>query len=333
MINPSSTRKIAIVGAGAAGIICAKTLKAYGLDPVIFEKSRGLGGRLATRRMDGGIAFDHGAQYVTMRTTSFKQVIHAAAEADAAKSWQPKFHSKTLVSDQDWFVGTPTMNAFIKPLAEGIDIRLTTEVKAIARDADAWRVKTDNSGDGERFDMVVSTAPAPQARAFLASEPVVGEMLGEVVIAPCWALMVAFASRLDPGFDAWRSSEGDLAWIARNSSKPGRGGHKECWIAHASPEWSANHLELDRDEVRSMLIDRLASSIGGELPDIEHSAAHRWRYAQTTKPLGKPYISSDDRTLFVGGDWCLGARVECAHESGLALAGALTDALADHGGG
>lgn len=305
----------------------------YGLDPVIFEKSRGLGLRLASRPIDDGIAFEHGAEYGNMRTTLFKQVINTAVEADTVESWQPKLCSQTLVSDQDRVVCTPMMNAFIKTIAEGIDIRLTTEVKVIAHDADVWRVKTDNIGDGERFDTAVSTAPPPQARALLASEPAVGELSGEVAIAPCWALVDGFASRFDPGFDAWRSSEGDFACIARNATKPVQGGQEEYWIADASPEWSANLLKLDRDEVRSMLIDRLASSIGGELHDIERSAAHRWRYAPTTTPLGKLHMNCEDRTLFIGGDWCLGDRVECAHESGLAFAGALTDALADHGGG
>ncbi len=221
------------------------------------------------------------------------------------------------------------MNALVKPLADGIDIRLTSEVTPLKRDGNAWRVGTSEDEHGEPFEFVVSTVPAPQARILLAAEPTIVEALSPVSIAPCWALMIAFANSADPGFDVRRSTSDDIGWISRNASKPGRSAELDTWVIHASPSWSERHLELDRDRVAGTMIENLSHIFGDRLPKTEYAGAHRWRYALTTAPLGRPFACSDDRTLFVGGDWCLGARVEYAFESGEAMATALLGELAN----
>lgn len=221
------------------------------------------------------------------------------------------------------------MNALVKPLAQGIDVRLTTEVRAVRREREAWYVVGPTGDDGARFDVVVCTAPAPQARRLLASEPAVAAALHEVAIAPCWALMLRFAAAVEAGFDVRRSEAKDIAWIARNGSKPGREPAAEAWVVHAGPEWSRCHLELERDQVDGKMVEMLPQAFGVPLPDIETALAHRWRFARTTAPLGAPFLSFADRTLFLGGDWCLGARVECAFESGRAIARELAGAKAE----
>ena len=318
-----------MIGAGMAGISCAKSLKEQGFHPMILEKSRGLGGRVASRRVGDGIAFDHGVQYIAARSAAFQWVVKQAVETGAAARWRPEKLNRSRAETEDWIVGTPAMNALIKPLADGIDIRLVTEVTAIEREGGIWRVRSATKATGEPFDVIVSTAPAPQARVLFASEREIADALDRVSIAPCWALMLTFETPFEVGFDLQRSDSDDLAWISRDSSKPRRCAAKDCWVVHASPEWSQRHLERHRDEITEMMIDLFRGAFGGRLPEIEHAFAHRWRYARTTAPLGRPYLCSDDRTLFVGGDWCLGARVECAFESGQAIADALTGALKD----
>ena len=117
---------------------------------------------------------------------------------------------------------------------------------------------------------------------------------------------------------------GPLAWIARNSAKPGRPA-SECWVAHATTAWTEAHLEGDRDDVASMLTEAFRSH-AGTLPAIRHAAAHRWRYATTHTPLGQPFLTADG--LHIGGDWCLGARVEHGFESGRAIGQDLAARLA-----
>ena len=307
--------RIAIIGAGMAGLTCARQLFEHGFRPTVFEKSRGLGGRLATRRAGDGIAFDHGAQYVTARSAAFRQALQTAEDLGAAAEWRPRPGAGPAATQDTWYVGAPAMNALVKPLDQGVDVRLTTELSAVRREREARQVVGPRGDDGERFDVVVCTAPAPQACRLLASEPAVAAALAEVEIAPCWALMLRF--------DVRRFEAEDIAWIARNGSKPGREPGPECWVVHAGPEWSRRHLELERDQVAGMMVEMLPEAFGGPLPDIETAQAHRWRFARTTAPLGAPFLSFAESTLFLGGDWCLGARVECAFESGRAIAQAL----------
>ena len=303
-MNPHSSSKarIAVIGAGMTGIGCANCLRQHGFHPTIFEKSRGLGGRLATRSVGDGIAFDHGAQYITARSATFQSLVKEAIKTSAADHWRPKGFDRAPALADDWIVGTPGMNALVKPFAHGIDIRLATEVTGIDREGDIWRVHTQTNEIGEPFDIVVSSAPAPQARVLLASEPKIAEALAKVSIAPCWALMLAFGTPFDPGFDVWQSDEDDFAWISHNSSRPCRRTAKDCWVVHASPEWSERYLELDRARVAEMMIEMLPPAFGDCLPEIDHASAHRWRFARTTAPLGETYLYSRDRTLFVGGE-------------------------------
>jgi len=145
----------------------------------------------------------------------------------------------------------------------------------------------------------------------------------------CWALMLTFETPFDSGFDVWQSNSDDLVWIPGNNSKPQRHVAKDCSVGHASPAWSQHHLGLHRDQVAEMIVELLPLASGGQLPEIEHACAHRWRYARMTAPLGQPYLCSEDRTLFLDGNWCLGALIECAFEGGQAIAKALTGVLRD----
>ena len=317
-----STPSVAVIGAGMAGVTCARLLQSHGFRPAVFEKSRGLGGRLATRRTGDAIAFDHGAQYITARSAPFQSAMQLAIKAGAAAYWHPA----GAITD-DWIVGTPAMNALIKPSADELDVRHATTVTAVVRTAGGWRVQTGANETGDAFDIVVSTIPSPQAGVLFAAEPAIATALERVVMAPCWALMVAFDDIVDAGVDVMQSESADLAWIARNSTKPGRSTAQDCWVVHASPAWSARHVELEREQAAALMLEMLPRALGRPLPPIAQAQAHRWRYARTATPLGAPFIENDDRTLFLGGDWCLGARVEAAFESGAAIAAALAGAV------
>lgn len=321
--NLSPSPRVAIIGAGMCGLACAKRLLKAGLLPTVFDKGRGIGGRMATRRGGAGLNFDHGAQYVTARLPAFSTMLEEAIATERASDWNPDGRRDTVSAAGDWIVGTPDMSALAKFLSDGLDVRVSQEVRAVRRDAHGWRVQTTSNPAGAVFDFVVVTAPAPQARTLLADSPEFQAELDRVVMAPCWALLIAFDERLEVPFDVRRPETGDLGWLARNSSKSGRSAEKDCWVIHASPAWSIAHLELGRESVAATMSGLLARTVGRDLPTPHFVTAHRWRYALTTEPLGRPFLASRDQTLLVGGDWCLGARVEYAFESGLAIADAL----------
>ncbi len=317
------TPRIAIIGAGLAGISCANELVVRGVKPVIFEKSRGPGGRLSTRRTPWGCSFDHGAQYLTAHHPDFQRLLDEAISCSAAARWDPGVRNTPAAETKNWVVGTPGMNALVRPLSRGLDIRCDTEVIAVERSTDGWRILCSDHRAEDVFDFVVGTIPSPQSGRLFVGIPGIEPAIARVHVAPCWALMITFQQPVDTCLDVQTSDTDEIAWIARESSKPDRHAFPDCWVVHASTTWSERHLELDREQAASRMIELLPRAFGCRLPQISNALAHRWRFARTIKPLGLPYVCSDDRTIFAGGDWCLGARVECAFDSGRAIARAL----------
>ncbi len=316
-LSKAQATSVAVIGAGMAGLTCARALQDSGFDVVVFDKSRGLGGRLATRRTQDGLSFDHGAQYVTAQGDGFRALLQRASDDGSIAPWHPRGREAAKA----WFIGRPTMNALVKPLAEGLDLRRQTSVQGARRLGERWNLTGEDGRQLGEFDVLVSTVPAPQAAVLLTGEAAVQAALAAVVMAPCWALLAAFDTPLAASDDVLRDHPAGLSWVARNSAKPARGGAADCWVAHANPEWSLRQLEAAPEEVCDRLMEMLRQALElTTLPRAAHATAHRWRYARTTVPLGRPCLSLPDRGLYLGGDWCLGARVECAFDSGQAIA-------------
>ena len=184
-----------------------------------------------------------------------------------------------------------------------------------------------HSNDGARVEALLAQ-PAVPAQALLASsalDTVLTDALATVAIAPCWTLMVAFPqalqptlSSLGPQWNVARSTHHRIAWLARESSKPGRG-PVERWTVQANPAWSQRHLEDSAERVKGKLL-KAFTEVTGIHAEPPYAAVHRWRYAQTTKPLGKTHGWDAQARIGVCGDWCLGHRVEDGFVSGLEMA-------------
>jgi hypothetical protein len=299
-----------------AGLSCAGKLMSLGMDVVVFDKGRGLGGRMATRRADGGFQFDHGVQYVAAKSEGFASVLERAEARGAVAQWPQD-------RDDPAFVGVPGMTGLAKHLSLGLNVRKNTRVERIV-DADGrWQLLWQ--GGDEVFDRVVVTAPAPQIAALLPESHIFNGPLGAVGMDPCLTLMVGLPPGTALPFVSHRAPDEDISWIACDNAKPQRP-EVTCVIAQASRDWSLRHLELETESIAKLMLPTVFKAIGAG-PEVEpiYLSAHRWRYAFVSAPLGQPYLSDGDRTLFAGGDWCLGAKVEDAWASGQAIAEALAE--------
>ncbi|MEL7488843.1 MAG: FAD-dependent oxidoreductase, partial [Pseudomonadota bacterium] len=146
----------AVIGAGAAGLVCADRLAAAGVEVVVFEKSRGIGGRLATRRR-GDFAFDHGAPYFDVSSASTRALVDRLRAEDAATEW----------GDDRW-IGLPGMSGLLKPIARNLDVRPQKRVAELARETHGWRIAFEDGETTEEFDGVAVAIPAPQATTLVA---------------------------------------------------------------------------------------------------------------------------------------------------------------------
>ena len=304
--------RIAIVGAGIAGLAAARTLQAAGFRPVVFDKGRRSGGRLATRQTREGPVFDHGAQHISARGEGFGAVIAGARASGFVELWD-------RIEGRPRYVGTPEMASFATYLGRALDVRLETEITGLRPARGGWTLVA--GGDEMTFDRVVLTLPAPQAAALLGDHPLT-RRLGRVAMAPCLTLMAAFRPGAAAPFAFREDSSADLSWIAYGPSKPGRA-QEATWVAQAGEDWSRAHLETDKNDLPDLMLPMLCEAIGRAPDEATVLRGHRWRYARVTVPLGEPFLSDEAGTLYLGGDWCIGARVEAAWDSGTAIAGAI----------
>ena len=321
---------IAVIGAGMAGLSCATALQQAGFQVSVFDKSRGPSGRMSTRRGDGWQC-DHGAQYFTARDPEFRAEVARWELDGAAARWNPVVHAFgadgaiTACVGTERFVGTPGMTAPASLLAAPLALRTETAVTGLQRDATGWRLQAQVAGEPEgelaaHYDAVVLAVPAPQAVPLLRQlAPGLAALAAGAGMRGCWAMMLQYHAPLALAFDAAFVHQGPLRWVARDSSKPGRGG-VETWLVHASAEWSDAHIEHDAHSVAAQLLPAFAA-LGGALP---HSwSAHRWRYASTGPSLEAARIScvwEEGQGLGLCGDWLNGGTVEAAWLSGHALA-------------
>lgn len=310
--------RIAIVGAGMAGLACAEKLVAAGHEVDLFDKGRRAGGRMSTRRLrtgSGEAAFDHGAQYFTARDPAFQARLAVWREAGLAAPWP-------AAGDDAW-VGAPAMDVLIGSMSAALTVHWSAQVDRISRDAAGWRV--DGEGiDDNAFDALVVAIPAEQAAILV--RPWNSDM-ADVAAAtpsdPCWTMLAAFAERLPVVADVVRD-RGEIAWATRNSAKPGRSS-PESWVVQADPSWSRANLERPADEVARDLLGMFQTAISIEAIPTLALVAHRWRYARSGNADTKPLWSAGSR-LGLCGDWLLGPRVESAWLSGDRLADAILSA-------
>ena len=318
-------RRVAVVGAGIAGLACARRLLASGHEVKIYDKGRCVGGRAATRRMQIGesdLRFDHGAQYFTARDLAFRAQVDRLVAGGAVARYPNSVigitdTTRSPFPDEPRFVGTRGMNGIAKALADGLDVETSCHIRELTRDADGWALALSSGVRTGPFDTVVIAMPAEQAAELLL--PIAPSLAREAQAArtsPCWAAMLVFSSPIQVDFEAARvGGSSPLAWVAQMK---GNSSAYSCWVLHAKTAWSRENINQSVERVA----DELARGFSG-LAHIDaqplHASAHRWRYAQVEISAGTPFAWDKGLGIGVCGDWRLGPRLELAWQSGDAL--------------
>jgi renalase len=313
---------VAVIGAGLAGLACARRLAEAGVHARVFEAQRAPGGRLATRRF-ATASFDHGAQFLTAVDDGFVRVLEAAEAAGAAGRWQPRWPDRERPGDL--WVGVPAMNSLPRFLAQDLDVEYGARIVRIEHGRRGWALLDDRGLAHTDFTAVALALPAPAAAALAGPRTAAAARAKAVPMAPCWAVLVAFDAALPGVPDAGSVGDGILAWYARNGSKPGREA-RDAFVLHAAAGWARAALDQPAHTVQGALLDSFSEHVGQALPRTMVADAHRWRYARVEAPLGEDCLYDPQSGIGFCGDWCLDARAEAAWISGRALGAALATA-------
>jgi predicted NAD/FAD-dependent oxidoreductase len=341
-------KKIAIIGAGMAGITAARTLKQAGFDVSVFEKSSRPSGRMSALSTPLG-SFDQGAQYFTVRDPRFLQALRdVPGTMELVRAWSAtavrvldargRVLEASNPPQEPHFVAQPTMGALVEhwaqPLVQDEQIVFGAQVHSIQTDQinpKLWQLKLENKVDcvASGFDGVILSIPAPQAKRLIENSTATVYNSGllksfnNVKMGPCWTMMVAFAQApqlayLGPQWNAAKSIHHRIAWLSRESSKPSRS-HVERWTIQASTTWSQEHLEDDHERIQAKLL-KAFSELTGIYTQPSQVNVKLWAYAKTLQPLGISHQWDSSLNIGTCGDWHLGHRVENAFVSGLSLA-------------
>ena len=321
-------KKIAIIGAGLAGLTVANKLKEHA-QITIFEKSRGVGGRVATRRAPP-FAFDHGAQFFKADTEQFKNFIKPMLAKGIIQRWDAKFvefdHDK-LINERKWseshphYVGAPGMNAIGKYLTKDLNVQLNKKITSIEKN-DTWTLTDQQGNKFSKFDWLITTAPAAQTTDLLPKEFKYYQDIKSTKMIACFSLMLGFSQALNLNFDAALIRNADISWISVNSSKPKRDTNY-CLLVHSSNQWAEQKLTADPRKILKHLCEQTSKIINQDVNLAQHKALHLWRFANISKQAKNKVLIDPQQQLAACGDWCIQGRVEAAFLSGFKLANAI----------
>ena len=319
---------IGIIGAGICGLMAARELKQNGHTIWLLEKSRGVGGRMATRRIEvenATAVFDHGAQFFTARHTEFSALINEMREANIARQWFRGYPSDEIRKDENHprFCGAKSMTEVPKFLAQNLEIHLNEVVQSIDYQSEKWQVSANKN---YQADALILTPPVPQSMAFFSGAFDVPQnaknALQKISYEPCWAVLAQLngLSKI-PAPGALHIENGPISWIADNYQK-GVSPLPGSVTIHARGDWTRQHFEDEPQNIISLLLSAARDYLGSEVITAQ---AHRWRYAKPATTHNEPfyYLRFPAPLVFAGDAFVsqgAGPRVEGAALSGLAAA-------------
>ncbi|BAZ31543.1 FAD dependent oxidoreductase [Cylindrospermum sp. NIES-4074] len=336
---------IAVIGAGMAGLVCAQQLTQAGYSVVVVEKSRGLGGRVATRRLQATVA-DHGTCYLQPKGELLRRFVELLEKRQIVEVWTDTVYEFTAdagiyerASRSPRYVAPLGMSAIAKFLAQDLDILLNQRAIAIhPTPENTWRLTLESSNAEITAKAVVVAIPAPQAWDLLAplGETILDaeflDNLRAVEFSPCISVMAGYPATSQP-LPNWQAltfvDDADLAWIGFDSSKRPHP-QQPHFVVQSSANFAQQHLETQNlQPVGEYMLQRASASLA--LPWLcnpEWMQVHRWRYAFPIRSGNAAFLSAENSLpLVCCGDWCGGNLVEGAMLSGLAAASEINNQL------
>ena len=311
-------KNIAVIGAGLAGITIASKMNEK-FDVKVFEKSRGVGGRMSTRQ-ETSFIFDHGAQFFKIKTTDFKKFLSELFSQQIIKPWNFRlayFDGQNLskikfIRDEDkFYVGVPNMDSIIKHLSKNCNVILNTKIERIKKQNDKWNLYDQNKRSYGSYDWVVLSLPAQQSLELITEKISFYPLIEKIKMKGCFSLMVGMSEPLNLDYDAALIENEDIAWFAVNNSKPSRM-NNNCLLINSSYEYASKNINTSKDKVLRHLLNISSKFINNDLLKSNIIKIHEWRYVEAKCSPKEDYFIDHKKKVAVCGDWFINSRVEGA---------------------
>ena len=303
--------KIIILGAGMSGIACALSLHDK-FNVQIFEKSKGVGGRLCAKNTRDGL-FHYGAQYCSAQSRAFQNFL---IENDAKYFLGSSFDMKTnsCINTQNYFVGVNGMHSLLKNYDQILNIHFNQ--RAIRVDEKKKLVHFE-SGYTESYDIVISSLPLPQVQEIFETE-----IAHDATFDPCISMGMIFDGQTNNEHNAYKNINQDISWLG--SSKFYNTEDNETWVLQFSPQASLKMFDLSDKTLKARCNDAVKNIIKGKYI-IMHCGIFKWKFALCKRSnLEKKFLSISENAFAIG-DWNISPRVESAYISGNELGKYLTE--------
>lgn len=305
----------AVIGAGVSGLTVASSLNKQGLKVAVFEKARGTGGRVSSKRIasadkDSFMAFDLGCISIKAESDLFDRALQDLHQRGVIAPWFEDEKNDTH------YVGMPRNSGLTRHLSKDLECHFSTRVTSIERLGDVWSVYTLEDGDktvlAKAKNIILATPPA-QAYDLLPEDSSLKSKLAEVEVDPQWVMGIEVES-VPSDFKAIHYPDSDVIYsISQESLKPGRDhgqarnnadeADTSVLQIQATPRWTHNHLALSSDQVSTLLAAELERIFGQPL-NIKNNYSHRWLYSCVSKGAQtKDGFLWDEKGLGLVGDY------------------------------
>ncbi len=335
--------KIGIIGAGLSGLAAGRVLAGAGHDVVVFEKSRGYGGRMATRRIqrEEPIPMDHGAPYLTGTSDAFRSFLSELEEKGLITLWADRFSYYTdgrILPEMPgrepvpYYAAPNGMNTIGKYLGRLFDIYFEEKVGGITHIGGSrirkspWMINSSSINVFEA-DAVIIATPAIQAYGLVATAQDEFDLrkmitvLDDISYTSTVSLMAGYGERNPVDWKAIHCDHPVVSWICNESSK--RVSSEEMsLVIHSTDKFARQLVEADDPgELNGKLLKAMGQIMGSWAARPEWHQLHLWRYHFPKKSLDMPFLESQDELAPIAlvGDYFQGRSMEAAYLSGLKL--------------
>jgi renalase len=303
-----------IIGSGISGSTIAQILsKKYSLD--VYDKARGAGGRSSNKKFNRNESFDHGAQYISPKTTHFKKFINILIEKKIVKKWLGKHlflnADKKENKKHIKIIGNKGNNSISKYLLKDINCIFNTELIKIYNKDKVWEL---NFSDGNKkfYKSLILTCPFPQLKK-LSKKYIKHSFINKKVKMDANITVMLAIKKTRPNISSYFFSDPILGWAAYENSKKRFKSDYDLWTLQSTYKWAnkmINRNKINKLDNAKILIKKFFDLTNLKKNKVFHIQNHGWKYSSNSKPLDiKSYWDSSIR-LGVCADWFVGPRLE-----------------------